>query len=117
MNYFKPHFSYISFNVSKEFFDSFDILPKIECGDKSILGMQYECTKGDFSKCKICSKSNIEYPKLTDKNYLELILLMLTEIGFENKIEPSISSLLDYMFKTLIINKEKIKDKVQKIFT
>lgn len=106
-----------SFNeLSKEFFNSFDIFPKIICNNEEILGMQYECNKGDIKKCENCNYKKEIYPTITEKIMLQLILILLTEIGFNNYIKQDINALTDYTLKTLIVYKDRVKDKIKVIF-
>ena len=109
--------SFLTIQVLKEFFDSFNILPQKDCKNESLMGMQYECTSGNKAKCDNCVHVYKRYPKLTEDKLLELITALSCEIGIKPYCKD-FESLVDYTIKNLVFyrNNQNLKLRVQSIF-
>lgn len=108
---------FLDVQMLKEFYDSFNISPKIDCKNESLMGMQYECTEGNQNKCLDCEFVYLRYPKIDFNQAVQLITILSCEVGIK-PYTKDFESLLDYVLKTLIIKRKvgNVFNRVQQVF-
>ncbi len=70
----------MTIELEQEFYDTFGIEPlEYICTNVPYENLQYECTDGDYNKCKICKHVSIQYPVITAEKLLQLLCIVINE--------------------------------------
>lgn len=121
--------------LEKQFFETFGIEPKHNDGcklsdlyekNKKQISLSYDafikknCTEGDSGLCySTCpfAYDDVEYPTITDTQYLELICFFSTEIDYFTCFSSDIETLKEDILTEFIFNNKLIdKQQVQSLF-
>lgn len=63
--------------LEQKFYDIFGIEPlEYICTNVPYEDLWYECTDGDYNKCKICKHVSIQYHEITAEKLLEMICVL-----------------------------------------
>ena len=90
--------------LERKFYDTFGIEPlEYICTNVPYEDLQYECTDGDYNKCKICKHVSIQYPDITAEKLLEMICICSTvyplTINFKETIDELKEFILDFCIR------------------